>query len=188
MSVGGGAGGGFGGEYQTSPRASTTALRYAGFWVRFTAAVIDLLILGLAESIFISFYSVATNVPLAYLDLKPGTPPDEILAKMGPHFFVIATVFFVLTSWLYFSLLESSPMRASLGKKLIGMHVAGLNGERIDFQRATTRFVTGRLIIQVPVIGGVYCLSEFLCIGLTPRKQALHDMAARTVVVKNENM
>jgi len=68
------------------------------------------------------------------------------------------------------------------------MHVAGLEGERVTFQRATTRFVTGRLIIQVPAIGGVYCIAEFLCIGLTPRKQSLHDMAARTVVLKNENM
>jgi uncharacterized RDD family membrane protein YckC len=188
MSVGDGAGGGLGGEYAQVPRTGITAMRYAGFWIRFTAAVIDLLILGIAESVFVAFYSVAAHIPVENLDLKPGMTPEEMVAKMGPYFLAAATAFFVTISWVYFSALESSPMRASLGKKIIGLHVAGLEGERITFQRATTRFVTGRLLIQVPALGGIYCIAEFLCIAMTPRKQALHDMAARTVVLKNENM
>jgi uncharacterized RDD family membrane protein YckC len=185
MSVGGG---GFGGEYGAAGRAGTTAPRYAGFWVRFTAAVIDLILLGLAESVFVAFYTLAAHIPVANLDVKPGMTPEEMVAKMGPYFLAAATAFFVTVSWIYFSALESSPMRASLGKKIIGLHVEGVEGERITFQRATTRFVTGRLLIQVPAVGGIYCIAEFLCIGMTPRKQALHDMAARTVVLKNENM
>ena len=72
--------------------------------------------------------------------------------------------------------MESSKHRATLGKRLLKLQVTGLNGEQIDFGRATGRYFAKILTIATLLIG--YFMALF-----TPKKQALHDMLAGTVVV-----
>ena len=46
-----------------------------------------------------------------------------------------------LPLWLYYSLFESSARQATIGMRLLGLRVTGLNGERISFGRALLRTV-----------------------------------------------
>lgn len=79
---------------------------------------------------------------------------------------------------LYYSLLTSSKMQATLGKKLMGIIVVNQYGERISFWHSFGRFFA-------------YTLSGILYIGYImaafPSKLALHDYICGTkVIYKNK--
>jgi uncharacterized RDD family membrane protein YckC len=81
----------------------------------------------------------------------------------------------LLISWLYFALLESSPMQATVGKKLLGLQVGDVDGEQISFVAATIRYFS-KSISSALLLGG-YIMAFF-----TEKHQALHDIIAKTVV------
>ncbi len=78
-------------------------------------------------------------------------------------------------SWLYEALMESSSYQATLGKMIFGMKVTDLNGNRIDFLRATGRHFA-------KIVSGLLLCFGFIMVGFTERKQGLHDMLAGTLV------
>jgi uncharacterized RDD family membrane protein YckC len=157
--------------------------RYAGFPLRLIAATIDLLVLAVPLAVFISFLSVAMGISTAFLNLRPGEPPSEILKAFGNIFIDISLGFFVLMSWLYFAILESSRWRATLGKRALGLYVSDLFGNRVTFARATARFFCGRLLVHIPFVGIYYFLIDCLCLLFTS-KQAVHDMLAGCIVLR----
>jgi uncharacterized RDD family membrane protein YckC len=77
--------------------------------------------------------------------------------------------------WLYEAILESSSYQATLGKMIFGMKVTDLNGNRISFGRATARHFAKWISALVMGIG-------FIMVGLSERKQGLHDLLAGTWV------
>lgn len=156
----------------------------AGFWLRFVAAVIDFVVLAVPFAVFVSFLSVAMRISNDFLDLRPGMPPSAVLMKFGPRFLYISLAFFILLSWIYFAALESSPWRATLGKRALSLYVTDTQGNRVTFARASLRFLGGRFLAHAPPFGLYYFLIDCLCAGLTPRKQALHDMFARCLVLR----
>jgi uncharacterized RDD family membrane protein YckC len=85
----------------------------------------------------------------------------------------------LVVNWLYFALLESSAKQATVGKMALGIKVTDLHGERLNFARATGRYFS-------KIISGLTFGIGFLMAGFTEKKQALHDMIARTLVVNNE--
>jgi uncharacterized RDD family membrane protein YckC len=159
-------------------------LRRAGFWIRCAAAILDLILLGIPLAVFVSFLSVVMGISTAFLDLRPGQPPSEILARFGPTFLFLSLCFFVLMGWLYFASLESSRWRATLGKRLFGLYVTDVRGNSVGFWRASGRFACGRLLVHVPVLGSYYFLVDCLCVGVTPSKRAIHDTLSGCLVLR----
>jgi uncharacterized RDD family membrane protein YckC len=84
----------------------------------------------------------------------------------------------LLVGWLYSALQESSETQATFGKKMMGIVVTDLDGNRISFGRAT-----GRHFAKIP--SACVLLIGYIMAAFTERKQALHDMMAGTLVVKN---
>lgn len=165
-------------EWEVPKRSAAVgdvSLLPAGFWVRLVAAMLDFLILAVPFAVFVSFLSVAMGIPVDFLQLNPQTPPSEILLKFGPSFLTYGLCFFIVTSWAYFALCESSKLRATPGKLLFGLYVADNRGQSVSFSQASLRFLFGRLLIHVPVVGYYYFLVDCLCVGLVPGKRAIHD-------------
>jgi uncharacterized RDD family membrane protein YckC len=158
--------------------------RFAGFLLRAIAAIIDLLVLAVPLSIFISFLSVAMGISTAFLNLRPGEPPGEILRVFGNTFLYITLGFFLFMSWLYFAILESSRWRATVGKRALSLYVGDLNGDRASFTRTTTRFFFGRLLLHIPLLGFYYFLIDCLIVPFTRRKQAFHDVLSDCLVLR----
>jgi hypothetical protein len=77
------------------------------FFPRLFAGIIDLIILAIPVSVFISFLSVAMGISTAFLDLTPGETPHEILTRFGDRFIYATLAFFVAISWGYFAGCES---------------------------------------------------------------------------------
>lgn len=108
-------------------------MRYAAFWSRFLAWLIDSIILSIIGSL-LGFF----------LGRKAGA---------------IAIVISIVVNWLYFAILESSDQQATLGKQALGLVVTDMNGEPISFARATGRYFAKFLSGLVFLIG--YIMAAF---------------------------
>ena len=89
----------------------------------------------------------------------------------------ITAVLVIAGGWLYEAFMLSSSYQATLGKMIFGMKVTDLQGNRISFARATGRHFA-------KIVSGMILLIGFIMVGLTERKQGLHDLLAGTLVRK----
>jgi uncharacterized RDD family membrane protein YckC len=139
---------------------------YGGFWIRVVAAIIDAIILRVVVApvgmIFggLGMAGMMSGIPHAGLHILGGG---------------ITIILLIFGSWLYEAFMESSSYQATLGKMIFGMKVTDLNGNRISFERATGRHFAKWLSTIIMCIG-------FIMVGLTDRKQGLHDLLAGTLV------
>jgi uncharacterized RDD family membrane protein YckC len=120
---------------------------YAGFWKRAVAIIIDGIILAIIGAL--------VNLLLA----------DWLASTIG-----------IFLGWAYMAGMESSERQATIGKSVMGIYVADLNGQRISFLRATGRYFAKILSALILFIG-------YIMAGFTARKQALHDILANTLVL-----
>ena len=124
---------------------------YAGFWRRVAASFIDSLIL---------------MVP----------------AIIGPLFLsdgLLNLVLQLAVACAYYALQHASESQATLGKRIFGIKVTDLEGNRIGIGRAIGRYF-GLLLSSFLLLVGL------LMAAFTRRKQALHDMIFSTLVVNRE--
>jgi uncharacterized RDD family membrane protein YckC len=138
---------------------------YAGFWLRFAAYLIDAILLGLVL--------VPLGFILGVLLIATDNVNNEDLALLVN---MLSNVISLVVDWLYSSLLESSPWQATVGKKLVGIRVTDMNGNRIGFGQATGRHF-GK------ILSSLICLIGFIMAAFTEKQQALHDMLAGTLVL-----
>lgn len=86
----------------------------------------------------------------------------------------------IIPSWLYFAFMESGDGQATVGKKALGLMVTDLEGQRIDFGRASGRYFGNFVSIITFFIG-------YLVMLFNPKGQCLHDMMAGTVVIRQRS-
>lgn len=132
-------------------------VEYVGFWARFAAIIIDLLIL-LIPKMIISF-------------LLTG----NFLNNNG-----FSNIINLILDWLYFALLESGSSQATLGKRLLDIKVTDIDGNRLSFGRATGRYFA-------KIISAIILFIGFFMAGFDERKQGLHDKIANTLAVTNRS-
>jgi uncharacterized RDD family membrane protein YckC len=138
-------------------------IEYAGFWRRFLAGFLDFIFLYVIGFISGCFLGAA-------LMLAMGTVSAE------PVITVIAPFVGLLINWLYFTLFESSCWQATPGKRILRLFVTDMGFQRITFARANGRYWGKAISIMSFYIG-------FIMAGFTSRKQALHDIMAKTLVM-----
>lgn len=143
--------------------------QYAGFWLRAVAVLIDGLITGVAVFVV----SFVVGFAIGFSSAASGGDPVTAQVVSG----LIGQGIAVIGAWLYFALMESSSMQATLGKKAMGLIVVDVDGQRITFGRATGRYFAKILSALILLIG-------YFMAGWTKRKQALHDMIASTLVIR----
>lgn len=142
---------------------------YAGFWLRAVAYFIDLVLITIIAG-------TAILVPLMARGAIPADKPWFLLTEKSRQVFAIELLVQMIC-WLYFASFESSSWQATPGKRMLGLVVTDIEGRRVTFARASGRFF-GKLLSQFIFFLG------FVMAGFTERKQALHDMLARCLVVR----
>jgi uncharacterized RDD family membrane protein YckC len=159
-----------------------TSVQYAGFWLRVVAYLIDSIILSLGfMALFIPF-AMMTGLTAVLGNIHPGEDPRDLGAVLGSTFFlgfftVMSLAF--LGGWLYHAKMESSSWQATLGKKALNLRVTDLYGARVSFARASGRHFAKLITGLIPLGVG------FMLAGLTERRQALHDMIASCLVLRD---
>ena len=126
---------------------------FAGFWRRFAAMGLDGLIL----------LPVGVGVVLF-------APVRELTAQL-----IVVGV-----NWLYHAWLESSPAQATWGKSAFGIKVTDTEGQRINFWRATWRWIAKIFSTALALLG-------FALAAVTSKKRALHDYLASTYVTRKQS-
>lgn len=131
--------------------------RYAGFWMRFWAFLIDMFVIGALNRIIIN--------PFFSFELIPdplGTLPTQAIltAIIGYAYFVLMTKF----------------AQQTLGKMVLGLKVINKEGESLSWTDCIFREVVGKIISKVGFVG-------YIIAGFTPKKQSLHDLFADTYVI-----
>ena len=158
--------------------------RYASFFKRLIAYLVDKLILGLllVPLILLTIADIGTSVvsnPWVYLDLDHDLPLflEAFLSSIPAVMIVSYIAAYIVFSWLYFALLESSSRQATLGKMLLGIFVTDERGARIGFARAL-----GRTLAKI--LSKYFCYLGYIITLFTERSQALHDLLASTLVLE----
>jgi len=151
---------------------SDDRFNYAGFWLRVLAGVID---------VIITFLIVL--IPAVALGYVVGTSMggtasmNEIEATAA----ALGNLLGIVLRWIYFAAMESSKYQATLGKKIIGLRVVGLDGSRISFGRASGRHFGKFVSLIILSIG-------YFMVGWTKQKQGLHDKMAGCLVVREKQL
>lgn len=130
---------------------------YAGFWRRFLAYLIDAtFLLGVESLIALGVLMVAPYDPQSLLNVAPVS---------------------ALVAWAYFVVMESSPARGTLGKMALNLYVGDLQADPVSFRRALARNLLKAFSWLLLGMG-------FVAAAFSPKKQALHDLLAGTLVLR----
>ena len=158
----------------TSPvfTQSAAQFRYAGFWRRFAAMIID----GIVFSPLFLIFFAGSGLFGVISGAAAGRDMEGAGAALLGLGIFAGVLVMVAGNWLYHTMMECSRHQATLGKMALGIKVTDLNGNRISFARANGRFF-GKLI------SGAIMNIGYLMAAFTEKKQALHDILAGCLVV-----
>ncbi len=134
--------------------------QYGGFWVRLVALTLDNAI------VFIILLAAVLGMA-------------AVVATVGMEGMVgwVANLAVIFVPFLYWPVLESSRWQATVGKRIMGLQVTDLDGDRLSFVHALLR-AFAKIVSSIPFGLG------FLIAAFTARKQALHDLIVKTLVVR----
>lgn len=143
------------------PEEKAETVRYAGFWMRFWAYIIDAVILFSINGFIIS--------PLVMLN--EGMPID--IGFWTAQGLIAGVVYYA-----YF-LLMTKMFQQTVGKMVLGIKVISENKEKPSWLDLVFRECVGRFIYN---LFSVFKLL-YLVIAFTNRKQGLHDVIGNTAVI-----
>ncbi|HKC20525.1 MAG TPA: RDD family protein [Candidatus Dormibacteraeota bacterium] len=139
------------------PAVLKSDVAYAGFWRRVLAYLIDgTFLAGVQSLIVLGVLMVAPDNLQAILNIAPVS---------------------LLVGWAYFMVMESSPARGTLGKMALNLYVGDKHGDPITFRRALARNL-------LKILSGLLFGIGFVVAAFSPKKQALHDVLAGTLVLR----
>ncbi|MFB6467686.1 RDD family protein [Cytobacillus sp. Hz8] len=143
-------------ELPLLPQPAT--FRYAGFWMRFWAYLLDLIVIGSLNRLLI--YPIFKALDLNLQDGNMFAPISVVTAILFYLYFVLMTKFFGQT----------------LGKMVFGLRVIYLKGNKLSWSVILFREWIGRFI-------SVTVWITYLVVAFLPKKQGVHDLFADTTVI-----
>lgn len=133
-------------------------IHYAGFWMRFWAYLLDLIVVGSFERIIINPIFRMLDIPLWEINM------------FAPISVASALVFYV-----YFVLMTKF-LGQTLGKMVFGIKVIDIKKSNLSWGTVLFREWIGRFISSTIIVG-------YIIIAFLPKKQGIHDLFADTSVV-----
>jgi len=152
---------------------------YAGFWMRFVAIIIDVIIVGVVQSFIIVPILAVAGFSFASGIQNGDISEAEAVGMFAAAMATMGTTILIgsIIGILYYVFMETSKFQGTVGKIALGLKVTDLNGEKLDFSKALIRNL-GK------IVSGMILYIGYIMAGFTEKKQALHDMIASTLVVK----
>ena len=145
-------------DKRNSHVSSPSTIRYAGFWMRFWAYMVDVLVTSSISTILLNpFSALDTASPLGW------TYTGIIAVLIFFIYFVLMTKYFGQT----------------LGKMIFGLKVMRKDGTPLTWNDVLFREVIGRFFYRVFGIAKIL----YLIIAFDKQKRGIHDMIADTIVV-----
>ena len=134
---------------------------YAGFWTRFVAYLIDMIVIYAVASLLNTFSFGLLNKQLDF----------PILGEESLSYVIVMFTYFIAMTYFF---------SQTLGKMIMKIKVETNKGEKLSLADVVYRELVGRLL----TIFLVYL--PYLAVVFTNKKKGLHDFIADTVVVKED--
>ena len=134
---------------------------YAGFWSRFVAYLIDMIVIYAISSLLNTFSFGLLNKQLNF----------PILGEESLSYVIVMFTYFIAMTYFF---------SQTLGKMIMKIKVETNKGEKLSLADVVYRELIGRLL----TIFLVYL--PYLAVVFTNKKKGLHDFIADTVVVKED--
>ena len=139
--------------------------RYAGFWIRLLAYVLDSVAV---DGITFALLNATKPISCHTLDGTTCLPGTTTVSPLLYVFTAIPVAYFVVL-WA---------LGGTVGQRVLGMRVVNAaTGADLGFGRAMVRYVGYLVSVAVVFVGLVWA-------GFDPRKQGWHDKVAGSVVVR----
>ena len=136
--------------------------KYASFWVRLAAGLVDFLFLGF----FFYIFTMVTGIKVWSV--------NELTFLNN---FISGAIFFI-TLWLYFAGFESSEYQATLGKRAFNTRVVNEQMQRVNFVKTSLRFLYKLASVSILLIG-------IILVAVQAERQGLHDRWVGTFVIQD---
>jgi uncharacterized RDD family membrane protein YckC len=148
-----------------------TSGRFAGFWIRFVAYLIDSVIVGgVAFGIIKVTGAITVTCPADTVDLTTSCPGG--VTTVSPLLWVV-----LIAGILYNPVLWG--IGGTIGQRVLGLRVADANtGAAIGIGHGFLRLV-GYIVASIPIYLGL------IWVAFDSRKQGWHDKIASSVVIRN---
>lgn len=138
--------------------------KLAGFWIRFWAYTIDLLVIYAMSGILVKPVFRVVDLPIS-------NPPFLLFTPFKITILILLLLYFTLMT-KYF--------QQTVGKMIMGIKVVSQKEEKLTWDKIIFRETIGRFISKTLVL-------PYLLVIVMPKKEALHDLFAETHVV-HENV
>lgn len=162
----------------SQPSLVATPPAYAGLGRRIAAHFIDLLI-AFAVLLLAAFAMRWLRVLGVWAAPPEGVDPVMVWhALAAPAKVAVIVAFIVSMGPFYLGLFQASAWQASIGKRFLAIYVTDEAGRRLGLVRSLARSFA-KDIFNVFYLGWV----SVITILASTKKQAVHDFAARTIVV-----
>ncbi|MGX6443045.1 RDD family protein [Neobacillus sp. K501] len=148
-------------DANTPIQDSEQSFRYAGFWMRFWAYLLDLIVVGSIERLLVKPLFRLLEIPLGEFNM------------FAPFSIASAIIFY-----LYFVLMTKY-FKQTIGKMVFGIKVIDLKKDQLSWGTILFREWIGRFISVTIVIG-------YIIVAFLPKKQGLHDLFSDTTVIHVE--
>jgi uncharacterized RDD family membrane protein YckC len=162
----------------------TDASVYAGLGRRIIAFIVDFILILLFDAVAVAVLGLFRGLQNLYFFAIQHAPVESITTEgTSAALFgsIIASygVILIVVPWLYYAGFESSKSQATPGKLLMRIVVTDLDGNKASFARVTLRHFAKIISTLIIFLG-------FLMIGLTRKRQGLHDKIAGCLVLVQE--
>ncbi|RDI44279.1 RDD family protein [Falsibacillus pallidus] len=150
-------------ERAAIPEEAARSFATAGFWMRFWAYLLDLIVIGSIDRLLIK--PVFRLLDFQLHDTSMFAPISILFAIVFYGYFVLMTKYF----------------GATIGKMVFGLRVISVKRDRLTWGTVLFREWIGRYISATVAI--LYILVAFM-----PKKQGLHDVFADTTVIHERRL
>jgi uncharacterized RDD family membrane protein YckC len=166
---------------QQQPPISAATFDYAGFWQRFGAWVIDLIILTIPSMLAMYFLGGMEAYKHFLEQVQAGGASGDMSAALRDYAAATESsqVASLVITFLYYAFFEASKWQATPGKLALRLRVTDIHGQRLTLARAAAR----NIVRLAGLIFGLIPIICYLAVAWTQRKQGLHDLMASTLVL-----
>ena len=140
---------------------------------RILAYIVDSLFMSIASIIIL--FGIGQGDGLSAIAEYSGGDIEQIVDKVVPIVQTL-TVIQLIVGILYFGVFQAMSNGATLGKKLFHIRIVCMDGSEFTFLNSIFRYIVNAISMQL-------CFLLAIVMFFTTYKQALHDMAVKTVVV-----